>query len=185
MRNQPASPAQRHHPGGPPGTEEFAEFYTSCYGRLAAQLSAYLGDPAEAEDVVQEALLRAWQRWRTVSAYEDPVAWVRRVAWNLATSRWRRLVADARFRRRQHRVESVAALGPDNIALVAALRELSDKHRRAVVLHYIADLPVADIALELGAPRSTVLSWLHRGRARLADLLAESATDHPKGVNHG
>jgi hypothetical protein len=48
-------------------------------------------------------------------------------------------------------------------------------HRRAVVLHYLGDLPVDEIASELGVPRGTVLSWLHRSRVRLADLLREDA----------
>jgi RNA polymerase sigma-70 factor (ECF subfamily) len=167
---------------GPPGGASagrggYAEFYFTSYGRLAAQLSAYLGDPAEAEDVVQEAFLRAWQRWKKVSAYDEPVAWVRRVAWNLATNRWRRLVADARLRLRHGEPDAVAALGPDNVALVAALRQLPARQRQVIVLHYLADLPVAEIAAELSVPRGTVLSWLHRGRARLAALLRD--TDPP------
>jgi len=162
---------------GPAEGSGYAEFYFASYARLAAQLSAYLGDPAEAEDVVQEAFLRAWQRWSKVSAYDEPVAWVHRVAWNLATNRWRRLVADARMRLRHGRPATVATLGPDNVALVAALRQLPARHRQVIVLHYLADQPVAEIAADLGVPRGTVLSWLHRGRARLAPLLRE--TDSP------
>ncbi|GIG63226.1 RNA polymerase sigma24 factor [Longispora fulva] len=156
---------------------DFNEFYHACYGRLAAQLSAYLGDAAEAEDVVQEALLRAWSRWGQVSRYEEPVAWVRRVAWNMATSRWRRIVLHNRVLRRGIRAETVEALGPDNVALVAALRQIPAQQRRAIVLHYFGDLTVATIATELGVARGTVLSWLHRGRARLATLLADAPTE--------
>jgi RNA polymerase sigma-70 factor, ECF subfamily len=128
---------------------------------------------------VQEAFLRAWQRWHKVSTYDEPVAWVHRVAWNLATNRWRRLVADARLRLRQGRPAAVATLGPDNVALVAALRQLPARHRQVIVLHYLADQPVAEIAADLGVPRGTVLSWLHRGRARLAPLLRESDSPSP------
>ena len=143
-------------------------FYSTGYGRLAAQLYAYLGDAGEAEDIAQEAYLRAWRDWARISQYDDPVAWVRRVGWNLATSRLRAVARVARVRVAS---DAVAALGPDRVALVAALRQLPERQRLAVVLHYIADLPVADICGELGAARGTVLSWLHRGRAQLAALL--------------
>ncbi|HEX6681407.1 MAG TPA: SigE family RNA polymerase sigma factor [Candidatus Limnocylindrales bacterium] len=161
MKTARRSPPRARQPG-------FAECYRNSYGRLAAQLNAYLGDAAAAEDVVQEAFLRAWQRWKQISGYEDPVAWVRRVAWNLATSRWRRIVREARLARHHRGVDVVEATGPENVALVAALRKLRPDHRRVIVLHYLADMSVAAIAAELNTPRGTVLSWLHRGRADLA-----------------
>src|SRR5690606_39076909 len=70
---------------------DFDEFYAAHYGSLTTQLYAYLGDRQEAQDVVQEAFCRAYARWSSVRDYDDPVAWVRRVAWNLATSHVRRL----------------------------------------------------------------------------------------------
>lgn len=147
---------------------DFNTLYSAGYGRLAAQLYAYLGDATEAEDVTQEAFLRAWRDWERISTYDDPVAWVRRVAWNLATSRLRSLTRATRVRVAS---EAVAALSPDRVALVAALRQLPERQRLAVVLHYLADLPVADVCAEMNAARGTVLSWLHRGRAQLATLL--------------
>lgn len=67
------------------------DFYAASYADLTVQVYAYFGDLHEAQDVVQEVFCRALARWRQVSGYDDPAAWVRRVAWNLATSRWRRL----------------------------------------------------------------------------------------------
>jgi RNA polymerase sigma-70 factor (ECF subfamily) len=171
----------------------FAEFYHASYRRLAAQVYAYVGSAAEAEDAVQEAYLRAWRRWSVVSRYDDPVAWVRRVAWNLATSHLRRLATAARVLRRQRPADPVAALSPNHVALVAALRTLPPRQRQAIVLHYIADMSVADVAVELGTPRNTVLSWLSRGRARLSDYFTESepaqpvagtTTDSDRGERH-
>ena len=147
---------------------EFEDFYRASYSRLTSQLHAYLGDRAEAEDVVQEAFVRTWQRWSVVSAYEDPISWVRRVAWNLATSRLRRVSAAARMLRRFASPQVEPALDPDHVALVAALRTLPERQRRAIVLHYLAGIPVVEVAADLGVPRGTVLSWLHRGRAKLA-----------------
>ena len=48
------------------------------------------GNLADAQDLVQEAYARAWQRWSSVSTYDDPEAWVRTVAWRLAASKWRK-----------------------------------------------------------------------------------------------
>ena len=157
----------------------FDEVYAAHYADLTVQLYAYFGDRQEAQDVVQEAFVRALARWRTVSEYDDPVAWVRRVAWNLAVSRWRRARTALNFVRRQrHDETSMDGPNPERVALVRALGTLPDSMRRAMVLRYMADLPVAEIAEREGVPEGTVKSWLHRGRTALAAELrpAEEAS---------
>jgi RNA polymerase sigma-70 factor, ECF subfamily len=52
--------------------------------------------------------------------------------------------------------------------------KLPDRHRRAVVMHHLGDVPVAEIAGLEGVPEGTVRVWLHRGRAALAAELAEA-----------
>ncbi len=87
---------------GPP---TFESFYAAHFQRLSLQLFAYTGDFGQAQDVVQEAFCRALPRWEKVSHYDDPLAWLRKVAWNLATSRFRRLrvqQAHARRYREEH-----------------------------------------------------------------------------------
>jgi RNA polymerase sigma-70 factor (ECF subfamily) len=106
---------------GPPRAAGFEEFYGACFQSLTIQLFAYTSDMAAAQDVVQEAFCRALARWKRVSAMDDPAAWVRRVAWNLATSRWRRARTAAQYVRRQ-REEHMAAPSPDRVALAQALR---------------------------------------------------------------
>jgi RNA polymerase sigma-70 factor (ECF subfamily) len=54
------------------------------------------------------------------------------------------------------------------VAVIAALAALPEQQRRAVVLHYIADLSVPEVAEREGVPEGTVKSWLHRARIRLA-----------------
>jgi RNA polymerase sigma-70 factor (ECF subfamily) len=150
----------------------FDELYAAHYADLTVQLYAYFGDRQEAQDVVQEAFCRAYARWSQVSRFDDPVAWVRRVAWNLAVSRWRRARTALSFARRQRPVEPQAeGPTPERVALVHALGTLPDTHRRAVVLHYLADLTVTEIADREGVAEGTVKSWLHRGRAALATRL--------------
>ena len=69
---------------------DFTAFYNATWGRTVACAYAIAGDLGAAEDLAQEAYTRAWSRWSTISAYDDPAAWVRRVATRLAVSRWRR-----------------------------------------------------------------------------------------------
>jgi RNA polymerase sigma-70 factor (ECF subfamily) len=136
------------------------------------QLYAYFGDRQEAQDVVQEAFCRALARWSAVSRYDDPVAWVRRVAWNLAVSKWRRARTALNFLRKQHPDQGrVDGPSPERVALVAALATLPDTQRRAMVLRYLADLTVTEIADREGVPEGTVKSWLSRGRAALVLIL--------------
>ena len=156
---------------------DFHDFYAANYADLTVQVHAYFGDLHEAQDVVQEAFCRALPRWRQISTYDDPAAWVRRVAWNLATSRWRRLRTIRAFHRRQRGEPVVDGPGPDHIALVRALATLPAAQRRAMVLRYLADLTVPEIAEREGVAEGTVKSWLHRARTALAAKL----DDEPEG----
>jgi RNA polymerase sigma-70 factor (ECF subfamily) len=161
-----------------PRLDDFSEFYAAHFHSLTVQLFAHTGDVNEAQDVVQEAFCRALARWSRLVTYDDPVAWVRRVAWNLATSRWRRVRTAMTFVSKQ-REELVPEPSPDRVMLVAALSRLPERQRRAVVLHYLADLPLSTIAAELGVAEGTVKSWLHRARTALAEQLVR--VDHAEG----
>ncbi|GAA3297999.1 SigE family RNA polymerase sigma factor [Dactylosporangium matsuzakiense] len=157
---------------GPPRSLGFEEFYAAFFRPLTIQLYAYTNDMATAQDMVQEAFCRALARWKRVSAMDDPAAWVRRVAWNLATSRWRRTRTALLFAQRQ-REEHAPSPSPDRVALARALNALPAQQRRAVILHYLADLPINEIARQEGVAEGTVKSWLHRGRTVLAAQLTD------------
>jgi RNA polymerase sigma-70 factor, ECF subfamily len=156
-------------------TREFDEFYAATVDRLTGQLYAMTGDLAEAQDVVQEAFVRAWQRRRTLSAADHPEAWVRTVAWRLAVSRWRRVRNSVTAGRRQ---AALAARPPqpsvDSTALVAALRQISEVQRVAIVLHHLCDMSVEQVALETGVPVGTVKARLARGRVALAPFVSDT-----------
>jgi RNA polymerase sigma-70 factor, ECF subfamily len=171
-------PAEQSRPNRPwerrvTDAADFAEFYAATFHPLCVQLYAHTGDLAEAQDVVQEAFCRALPRWNTLSKYDDPAAWVRKVAWNLATSRWRRVKRYMEIIRAKE-PELVDGPGSDRIDLMAALAVLPLRQRQAVVLHYLADASVAEIAQLTGAAEGTVKSWLHRARATLAERLGEN-----------
>lgn len=162
-------------PTGPPGRtadDGFAECYAQSFMTLTKQVYLYTGDVSLAQDLVQEAFCRALPRWSKLSTYDDPVAWIRRVAFNLANSRWRRAKVAARYLRGQRETHAEGP-NPDRVAAVAALATLPPRPRRAMVMHYLADMSVAEIAAEEGVPVGTVKTWLHRGRTALAALLGE------------
>jgi RNA polymerase sigma-70 factor (ECF subfamily) len=162
--------------------QEFDDFYTASYARVTGQVYAMIGNRDEAEECVQEAFARAWQHRRKLENAEHPEAWVRTTAYRLVVSRWRRVV---RGRRPQDRALGAPAQAPavsaDHVALVAALAQLPEAQRQALVLHHIADLPVAEVARETGAPEGTVKARLSRGRAALAALLADEASGGLEG----
>ncbi len=153
------------------------EFYAVNFQPLTVQLYAYTGDLGLAQEFVQEAFCRAIPRWSKLATYDDPLAWIRRVAFNLANSRWRRVRSALAFARTQ-REEHMPGPGPDRIVLAGALAKLPANHRRVVVLHHLADVPVAEIARTEHVAEGTVRVWLHRGRAALATELADLRKDH-------
>lgn len=74
--------------------EPFARFFRAEYPAVVSLVYGLSGSRAAAEDVAQEAFLRAHRDWRRVESMDSPEGWVRRVAMNLARSRWRRLRAE-------------------------------------------------------------------------------------------
>lgn len=150
----------------------FAEFYSANFQRVAAQLYAYVGNHGDAQELTQEAFCRALDHWTKVSTYDHALAWVRQVAWNLATSRLRHLGVTARHLAGQ-RMEHVEGPGPDRVALTRALATLPPNHRLAIVLHYVGQLSTSEIAAQCGVADGTVRSWLSRGRTELAEQLVD------------
>jgi RNA polymerase sigma-70 factor (ECF subfamily) len=153
---------------------EFDAFYTGAARRVFGQLYAMTGNRAEAEDAVAEAFARAWQRWGQVRECDSPEAWVRRVASRIAVSGWRKAVNRMRAHHRDAVEQEVAGLSPDHVALVHALRQIPADQRRAIVLHHLVGLSVAEISAEVGAPTGTVKARLARGRAAMAHHLSET-----------
>ena len=153
--------------------QQFAAFYDATFGRTLACVYALTGDRGEAEDVAQDAYVRAWPRWRSLQTYDDPSAWVRQVACRIAVSRWRRArTALSHVARQRGREMQAAPPSDDTVALVTALSQLPEAQRRALVLHHIGNLPVAEIARLESVAVGTVKARLSRGRAALADRLS-------------
>ncbi|MFD0630966.1 SigE family RNA polymerase sigma factor [Catenulispora yoronensis] len=155
---------------------DFDEFYLGSVRKVTAQLVALLGDAGEADDAVQEAYARAWQRWDSVSRMDDPIAWVRVVAYRIKVSSWRATVRRTVAHRRHGPPADVPDVSPDSVALVAALRRIPEAQRRAIVLHHLAGLTVEQVAAEVGAPVGTVKARLSRGGRPWRDSWARRRT---------
>ncbi|WP_262703426.1 MULTISPECIES: SigE family RNA polymerase sigma factor [Streptomyces] len=152
---------------------DFDQFYTVTAKRLVAAVYAATGDLAEAEDAVQEAYARAWQRWDRLTAEGDPTPWVRTVALRLAVSSWRRARNRMRAHFRHGPPPDLPDLAPDRVALVDALRGLKPEQRTAVVLHHLLDLPIEQVARETGVSPGAVRTRLSRARKALGSHLAD------------
>ena len=158
--------------------QDFATFYDNTWGQTVACAFAVTAELAAAEDCAQEAYTRAWSRWSRLVAYEDPAGWVRQVATRLAISRWRRMRTALAFLRRTRALENAGGPDENAVALAVALTHIDAKQRRAIVLHHLADLSVAEVARLENCPEGTVKARLARGRAALAPLLDDTSTPH-------
>jgi RNA polymerase sigma-70 factor (ECF subfamily) len=156
--------------------------YELSYPRLVTQFVALCGNRSEAEDVVQEAFLTALTHRADFTDAANKEAWLRTVALNLLRHRWRRARVAGRVLPK-FRAELSIDLGPqapeNHVAIVYALSQLSLPVRVTVVLHYIGDLSVAQIAHELSVPEGTIKARLARARTQMAGYLGDrEEADH-------
>lgn len=160
------------------GERELRELYAACYPRLVRVVGAVAGDRTEAEDVVQEAFVRLLGRWATVGRYDDPEAWLRKVAFGFLSNRRRKIRNGVRALVRHGAVDEAVQVSGDGVDLERALASLPLGQRQVLVLVHVVGLGVDAAAAELDIPAGTVKSRLARGRAALAPLLREGANDH-------
>ncbi len=155
--------------------------------RLAWRLT---GQKAEAEDLFQELLIKAYGKLDDLVRIDAPGPWLARMMYNLFVDERRRYA-----RRRMRTVDEgdLAGQGLADLpgtdspdwnherrerirALDAALSKLSDDHRLIVLLHDTEGYKLEEIQVLTGVPIGTVKSRLHRARARLREILAENGT---------
>src|ERR1039458_6066834 len=151
--------------------------YSGLLYRVALSV---LRNPAEAEDVVQDAFLRILQRRHSLTAVIDIRPWLVRIAWNLALDRVRRA--------RPSQLDDLFAAGlvsddlPADQALAAAgqikqvlraMERLPKKERQALLLSAMDELSTAEIGDILGRSESSVRSLLFRARAHLRQRLED------------
>ena len=151
---------------------EFDWWYRSAYPKVARVVFLIVHDRDRAEDIAQDAFVQMLRHWTTVRGYEQPDAWVRRVAIRMAVRQ------STRERRRPGLERQALSVHQEEEQLphpevTRAMKALSPMQRSAVVLYYWADEPVLEIARTLGVSESTIKQHLMRARSRLGVLLRD------------
>jgi RNA polymerase sigma-70 factor (ECF subfamily) len=144
-------------------TSSFEAFYDEHYDAVRRSLSAAFRDALLAEEAAQESFTRAYVHWRRVSLMDRPDGWVYVVAVRVATRRRPRI--DPTDRRGSE--ADIADVVVSHETLRTAIERLPERQRLAIVLRYLADLPVVDVAAAMGCAAGTVKSTLHAALARL------------------
>ena len=163
-------------PPVPAPFERFAGDYSTFFRREVRSLialAAAIAGADRAEEIAQEALLRAHRDWERIARYDKPGAWVRRVTINLATSSRRRRSSERRAIERSGGQRQLDAPPPEVDEFWALVRRLPQRQAAAVALHYLDDLSIADIADALGCTESTAKAHLHQARRTLATQLRQ------------
>ena len=159
---------------------ELREFLRERYPRLVGAVALVTGDAASAEDAVQEAIVRAWERTERGEQIVALDRWVAAVALNLSRSRLRRLRVERLARPKLVAAPPVQPSG-DRVDIARALAELPRRQREVAVLRYVLDLGTEEIAKQMRTSEGTVKSQLFKARAHLADAL--SLVDDPDEEN--
>jgi RNA polymerase sigma-70 factor (ECF subfamily) len=152
---------------------DFDEFFAAHSRRLVGLVAASTGNPSLAEDVTQEAFIRALQRWERVSSLDRPDLWVLRVALNLATDA-RRVKSGQSVPLPEDLARSMDQI--DRLWVEWGMSKLSPKQRAAMLLHHLEGRDLAEVAKMLGCSRETVKTHLSLARGRLRKLLSPGLT---------
>jgi RNA polymerase sigma-70 factor (ECF subfamily) len=151
-------------------------FLANDYRRVVAAVTLVCADAANAEDAVQEALKRAWERGRSGEVIERPTSWVAVVAMNIARSGLRRRLAE---RKAVDRLSTPVGSEPpsaDTIDIVRAVRTLPKRQRQAIILHYFMAMTIQEVAMALEISEGTVKNSLFRARRSLAKIIDNEVT---------
>ncbi len=154
-------------------TAAFEDFYRAEFPSVVGLAYALSGSRSGAEDLAQEAFLAAFRNWPRIREYDKPAAWVRRVVANRSVSAFRRRMVEVKGLARMAlgREPALPELGAEDAEFWLAVRALPRRQAQVVALHYLEDLPVAEIARILEIAEGTVKSHLHSARTTLAARL--------------
>jgi RNA polymerase sigma-70 factor (sigma-E family) len=205
LRRRPALARRAETPGVEPEPEttqvvvdrdrQFTEFVRAHQGDLLRTAWLLCGDQHQAEEMVQQALVRTYSRWAHVRQ-RDPLGYTRKALANLRIDSWRRrrrevlvppedVAADSVPAFRRPDAAQAAGRTEDRDQLVRALATLTARQRRIVVLRHFLDLSEAEVADDLGVSPGTVKSTASRAMAQLRSVLDAGAPAEPRNPRDG
>ncbi len=156
--------------------DAFGRLVQTYWSRVVVAIESVVGDFHAAQDVAQEAFIRAHRSLGRLDQGEQFLKWVLRIAKNAALDR----VRVTRFRGEVELDESrdiAAAMvrdgggRPDENHMWAAVADLPERERRLFMLRYARGLTQEEIAVECGISVAGVKVGLHRGRRRVGEML--------------
>lgn len=175
---QPAAPSARFSEElipriGRGDREALRELYEKAGRAVYTFALALLGDPQEAQDVMQDTFLKVRAAAHLYRPMGKPMAWIFTIARNLARTRQARAAGLAAFSGDLEQDPSLAYVSDpeDRLVLRAALGILSEQERQLVLLHCVAGMKHRELAQNLGQPLSTVLSRYTRALKKLRNYL--------------
>jgi RNA polymerase sigma factor (sigma-70 family) len=148
----------------------FTDFFRAEYPALVRTLFLITHDREQARDIAQDAFVQLFTRWRRISHYDRPEAWVRRIGIRMAVRASQRERARPRLERE---LDFATMPKPVDMDVVRAIGRLPASQRAAVALFYLEDRPVSEVAELLSCSETTAKVHLHRARKRLAEILGE------------
>lgn len=164
---------------------DLERFCEVAYPRLVAALAHQTGDRWLAEELAQEALIRACDHWDArVAQLESPLAWTFRVGANLANSHFRRIRAERRARARhgvcREQTQDLADAA-DALAVRSALAALTPQQREVVVMRYFLGLSAAEVGAATKMSAGAVRVLAHRAVNALRAVL--DVDDHEEEIS--
>ena len=156
----------------------FDDFFAAHYDDLARTLTVALQDRAAAEEAAQEAFTRALKHWRRVRQVDQPRSWLYVVAMNHVRDGWRRAKRQPRWDENLTPASDLGGRVTTAVSVRDAIATLPDRQREAVVLRYLADLSLAEVAEAMGCAVGTVKATLHHALGVLRVELEEDDDAH-------
>ena len=148
---------------------DFDTYYEVSYDRVRRAMTLAFRDPDFAEEITQEAFWQTLRRWKRISQLDHPEGWTMVVALNKGRDAFRRRVRQAtkdELLARPSTADSIETQVDARIMVTELLEGLGDRQREALLLRYVSQLTIPEIAKVMGCAEGTVKATLHAAIAK-------------------